>query len=135
MADRISAHYRVAEPGELTGCRVAAVQRGPADSVVVIIDGSHATPELLDQVKEAAGYWVRLPDTPENRSHPCRILHAGWKLIEDLPDGLLCLPTEARHRHEQLIREGEATFRLAADVTWLLTRMVRSEVWIRAIGA
>lgn len=134
MSDVITSRYRFAEPGELPDGRTAAMQTTcPESSVVVIVARGEATRQLLDHLGSPRRSWIRLPDTPENRVHPQRVLHAGWVLVEgdSLPDSAPCVAAERQGRHEWLIREGHATVRLAAHMTWLLTRMVRNEVWIQ----
>lgn len=139
MPDLITAYYRFAEPGELTDGRVAAILPGPEpNTVIVIIKRGHATQELLDEMGREqtamfeTGQWYRLPDTPENRAHPRRVLRAGWKHdTQGILNARLCLSAEGVNEHNWIVPEGHATFRLVADMTWLLTRMVRSEVWIQ----
>ncbi|WP_236241186.1 hypothetical protein [Streptomyces sp. CC228A] len=139
MSDLITSYYRFAQPGELKG-RVADIRPGSEpNSVAVVVERGHATQELLDALGGAqapmfaTGQWYRLPDTPENRTHPRRILRASWELDPGgkLPEGLLCLSLERPNEHQWLVHENHASFLLTADMTWLLTRMVRSEVWIQ----
>jgi hypothetical protein len=110
---------------------------GDLDSTNVIIRPGHASRLLLEHLEaQPAGHgrWHHLPDTAENRAHPQRLLHAGWQLIhpEALPEGALCTAVGRPGRHELAVREGHASPILVADLTLLLTRMVRTEVWVQA---
>ncbi|MFE0039463.1 hypothetical protein [Streptomyces sp. NPDC059015] len=143
MKPHIKSRYRFAEPGELPAGRVADIRPGPEpDTVHALVEPGEATQELLDEISELqtsqmeGGLWYRLPDTAENRIHPRRVLSAGWRLTppEELPDGALCLSVEAPGRHAWHVREGHASPLLVAEFTWLITRMVRSEVWIQEGG-
>ncbi|TFE42470.1 hypothetical protein E3E14_25130 [Streptomyces sp. ICN441] len=130
--------FRFAEPGELSSGRIADVRPGPNGSIHVLIEPGHATQRLLDEFtvqqasRMATGQWYRAPDTPENRIHPRRVLHAAWQLTpaEAFPTGSLLLSMERPQRHVWLICEGHASPRLEAEMTWILTQMVRNEVWI-----
>ncbi|MDI9885880.1 hypothetical protein QMZ92_16220 [Streptomyces sp. HNM0645] len=139
----IKVRYRFAEPGELSAGRVADIRPGSEpDSVHAIVEPGEATQELLDELTELqtsqmrSGQWYRLPDTAENRIHPRRVLSAGWRLTpaEELPDGSLCLSVEAPGRHTWHVQEGHASPLVAAQFTWLITRMVRNEIWIQERG-
>jgi hypothetical protein len=131
--------YRFAtDADQLSAERVAGLRPGgDPDSMDVIIRPGHASRLLLEHVEaQRAGHgrWCHLPDTAETRAHPQRLLHAGWQLIhpEALPEGELYAPLERPGRHELAVREGHATPILVADLTLLLTRMVRTEVWVQA---
>lgn len=137
MATQITAYYRYARNGELPDGRLADIRSGATpDTIAVLIRRGHATHALFHEMSDVqtaqftTGQWCRLPDTPQNRIHPRRVLHAGWQLIhpEALPEGRLTMSVERRHRHDWLIREGHATPLLVAEMTWLLTRMVRNEI-------
>lgn len=132
--------FRLAQPGELPAGRIADIRPGPKpDTIHVIVKPGHATQELLDDFTAqqapmmATGQWYRLPDTPENRVHPRRVLHAGWQLAdaENLPADSLLLSMERPQRHVWCVREGHASPHLVAEMTWLLTKMVRNEIWIQ----
>lgn len=131
--------YRFADPGDLTGERVAGMLPGPdPDGFTIVIEPGHATLDLLDRLGGApardACPWARLPDTPENRLHPHRVLHAGWQLTqpEALPEGMICMSVERSQRYDLVIREGHASPQLVAEMTWLLTRTMRNGVWVRS---
>ena len=136
----IETYYRFAEPGELPPGRVVDIV--PADDLTVIhvvVCPGHASLELLkemtDQQRSAfrTGQWTRLEDTSENRVHPHRVFDACWELApaHKVPAGVHCVSVERVGRHAWLVREGEATPQLVAEVSVLLRRMVRSEIWIQ----
>ncbi|TLQ43449.1 hypothetical protein [Streptomyces marianii] len=130
--------FRFAEPGELPIGRIADIRPGPDGGIHVIIEPGHASQQILDDFtaqqasRMATGQWYRLPDTPENRVHPRRILQAGWQLapVGTFPAGSLLLSIERPSGHVWLICEGHASPRLEAEMTWILTKMVRNEIWI-----
>ncbi|MER7833521.1 hypothetical protein [Streptomyces sp. NPDC095602] len=136
----VTAQYRFALDGELPADRAADIRPGDGpDTVAVIVARGHATAALLDEMGTMQAphmvteQWCRLPDSPANRVHPQRVLRAGWQLMhpEALPEGILCLSVERHQRHDWIIREGHASPLLVAEMTWLLTRMVRREIWIQ----
>ncbi|TLQ45797.1 hypothetical protein [Streptomyces marianii] len=139
MPKVIEVCFRFAQPGELPAGRIADIRPGPDGGTIhVIIEPGHATQRLLDEFTAqqasmmATGQWYRAPDTPENRIHPRRVLHAAWQLTpaEAFPTGSLLLSMERPQRHVWLVHEGHASPVLAADMTWMLTKMVRTEIWI-----
>ncbi|MFF8290473.1 hypothetical protein ACF068_14760 [Streptomyces sp. NPDC016309] len=102
-----------------------------SDLPVVIIRPGHASRILMEEIQRTGhSRWQHLPDS--DRAHPCRIVHAGWQLMppEALPGGAVCVPLEKPGRAEWVIREGHATPLLVAELTLLLTRMVRTQVWV-----
>ncbi|MEU2181516.1 hypothetical protein [Streptomyces thermolilacinus] len=140
MTDVTAVYYRHALEGELPPGRIADIRPGEDPSTVaVIIAPGHATAALLSELGTQqnphmiTGQWCRLPDTPANRVHPQRVWRAGWQLMhpEALPEGILCLSVERSQRHDWIIREGHASPLLVAEMTWLLTRMVRRDIWIQ----
>jgi hypothetical protein len=130
--------YRFAtDADQLPAERVADLRPGEdPGSIDVIIRPGHATRVLLEHLEAQRAEharWCHLPDTAENRAHPRRLLHAGWQLIhpEALPEGALCTSLERPGRHDLAVREGHATPLLVAELTLLLRRMVRTEVWVQ----
>ncbi|MDQ0943325.1 hypothetical protein [Streptomyces sp. V1I1] len=136
----IETWYRFAEPGELPPDRVVDIV-GSKDSLLVqvIVRPGHATADLLKDIGEQqrsafrTGQWTRLEPTPENLVHPRRVFDANWELTpaHKIPKGVHCVSIERIGRHSWLVREGDATPQLVAEISVLLRCMVRAEVWIQ----
>ncbi|MFE0270854.1 hypothetical protein ACFWZY_01740 [Streptomyces sp. NPDC058992] len=135
----IETHYRFAEPGELPVGSVVDIKAVDPTTIHVIVRPGHAKAALLDEMGEhqrtafRTGQWTRLAPTPEARVHPRRVWHANWELVphDRIPEGVHCLSFERPGRHSWLVREGEASPELVAEMSLLLRRMVRAEVWIQ----
>ena len=138
--DVIETYYRFAEPGELPADRVVDIAPNADRTIIhVIVRPGHASLELLKAMTEEqrsafrTGQWTRLPSTPENRVHPRRVFDACWELApaHKVPVGVNCVSVESVGRHAWLVREGEATPHLVAEISLLLRQMLRAEVWIQ----
>ncbi|MFE0036781.1 hypothetical protein [Streptomyces sp. NPDC059015] len=138
-ASGIETHFRFAEPGELPEHRVVDIKAVDSTTIHVIVRPGHAKAALLKEMGEhqrtaiRTGQWTRLEPTAEARVHPRRVWHANWVLVghDRIPENVHCLSFERPGRHSWLVREGDATPHLVAEMSQLLRRMVRAEVWIQ----
>jgi hypothetical protein len=133
------ARYRVAtSDDEIPPGRVVTVIDEPGVATVIVRPG-HATKELLVDIEErqrsmlALGQWMRLAPGTEPEPGQKRVTEALWALApaDKMPSGILCMPIEECGRHVWLIREGEASKQLVAELSELLTAMVRAGVWVQ----
>jgi hypothetical protein len=133
------ARYRVAaNEDEIPQGRVVTVRDEPGVATVVVRPG-HASNALLADIEEqqrsmlALGQWLRLAPGDEPEPGQDRVTEARWEIAPAgaLPDNILCMPIEERGWHVWLIRPGEASEQLVAEMSELLTAMVRAGVWVQ----
>ncbi|WP_432124085.1 hypothetical protein [Streptomyces sp. C10-9-1] len=136
------AEYRFAETDdEIPPGKVAAILDTPGVATVLVRRG-HATQQLLDALAKEqtaileTGEWMR--QTPGDTDGTARTVErALWELApaHKLPDDRLCFPierdTERGLEHVWLIREGEASPELVAEMSERLTALVQAGVWAR----
>ncbi|WP_236241187.1 hypothetical protein [Streptomyces sp. CC228A] len=130
--------YRFAEhDDEIPPGHVVTILDTPGIATVVVRPG-HARQRLLDALAREqtaileTGEWMR--QSPGDTDEPAPTVHsARWELVpaHKLPDGRLCLPVERNGEHVWLIRDGEASPELVAEMTERLTALVRAGVWAR----
>lgn len=130
---RIATHRDHIPPG-----RVVTVIDNPGIATVIIRPGQ-ATEGLIAALNEshramlAVGQWMRLTpgDAPDPSQPTAR--RARWVLTPAalLPRYFLCLPIEGHGWHTWLIREGEASEQLVAEMCELLTHLVQAGVWVQ----
>jgi hypothetical protein len=122
--------------GELPPGRVAAVIDRPGRTTILVRPG-HATQQLLDDMTEALlsmtrlGQWLRLSrgDKPVAADH--RVTEARWDLVPRDALPVTTVPLEQPGKLIWLVREGEASRQLVAEMTELLTELVAEGLWLR----
>lgn len=131
--------YRLAtDSDKIPVGKVVTVEDEPGFATVIVKPG-HATKEMLAQMTErtramlALGQWVRLKcgDSPDPGQR--RVTESRWELAPAsvFPAGFLVLPIEELGRHIWLIRDGEASEQLVAEMSEMLTAMVRAGIWVQ----
>ncbi len=132
------ATYRLAQTDdEIPAGSIVTILDKPGAATVVVRRG-HATQRLLDALTQAdterlmRGEWLR--QQPGDTDAPIPTIdRAVWEFVpaDRLPHGLCCLPIERHREHVWLIREGEASPELVAEMSRRLTQLVQAGVWAR----
>lgn len=133
------ARYRVAtREDEIPPGRVVSVKDEPGVATVIVRPG-HATKRFLADIEEqqrvmlTTGQWMRLAPGTDPAPDQVRVTEALWVLkpAHELPARVLCMPIEEPGWHAWVIRDGEASEQLVAEMSEILTAMVRAGVWVQ----